>query len=67
MKTISITRANKIDQQSDEITVGSFAVIDDNSSLLAVRPTAEEAHAVAGEIEYEHDRETDVYLVTDPE
>jgi hypothetical protein len=63
MKTISITRANKINQQSDEITVGLFAVIDDNS-LLAVRTTAEDAHAVAGEIEDEHDRETDVYLVT---
>jgi hypothetical protein len=62
MKTISITRAIKINQQSDDITVGYFAVIDGNS-LLAVRPTVEEAHAVAGEIEDEHDRETDVYLV----
>ena len=67
MKTISINRAQKINEQCDEISVGMFAVVDSNGSLLAVRGTEAEAHNAASEIESEFDRETEVVLVADAE
>lgn len=67
MKTMSIDRANGINEQTDEIRVGQFAVIDHVGSLLGVRDSAEAAHAIATDIEDEFDRETDVVEITEDE
>lgn len=62
MKTITKNQAERNNQQSDEIQVGHFAVLDTGNCgvVLAVRQTVEAAHSAACEIETEFDRETEV-------